>query len=37
MPAMRTRAAFKNNCLSILDKHASKKKKLGGIQKPHFN
>ena len=35
---MRTHAAFENNFVSILDKHAPKKTKLlRGNQKPHFN
>ena len=38
MFAMRTHAAFENNFVSILDKHAPKKTKiLRGNQKPHFN
>ena len=38
MSAMRTHAAFKNDFVSILDKHAPKKtKNLRGNQKPHFN
>ena len=36
--AMRTHAAFENNFVSILDKHAPKKTKiLRGNQKSHFN
>ena len=35
---MRTHAAFENNFVSILDKHAPKKiKLLRANQKPHFN
>ena len=35
---MRTHAAFENNFVSILDKHAPKKTKiLRGTQKPSFN
>ena len=38
MSAMRTHAAFKNDFVSILDKHAPKKtKNLRGNQKPHFH
>ena len=38
MSAMRTHAAFENNFVSILDKHAPKKTKiLRGYQKPRFN
>ena len=38
MSAMRTHEAFKNNFVSILDKHAPKKtKNLRGNQKSHFN
>ena len=38
MSAVRTHAAFKNNFVSILDKHAPKKTNvLQGNQKPHFN
>ena len=38
MSAMRTYAAFKNDFVSILDKHAPKKtKNLRGNQKSHFN
>ena len=38
MSAMRTHAAFENNFVSILDKHAPKETKiLRGNQKPHFN
>ena len=38
VPAMRTHAAFENNFVSILDKHAPKKTKvLRGNQEPHFN
>ena len=38
MSAMRTHAAFENNFVSSLDKHAPKKTKiLRGNQKPHFN
>ena len=38
MSAVRTHAAFENNFISILDKHAPKKTKfLLGNQKPHFN
>ena len=38
MPAVRTHAAFENNFVSILDKHApTKTKLLRGNQKPHFN
>ena len=38
MSAVRTHAAFENNFVSILDKHAPKKTKiLRGNQKPHFN
>ena len=38
MSAVRAHAAFKNNFVSILYKHAPKKtKSLRGNQKPHFN
>ena len=38
MSAMRAHAAYKNNFVSILDKHSPKKtKNLRGNQKPHFN
>ena len=38
MSAMRTHAAFENNFVSILDKHALKKTKiLRGYQKPRLN
>ena len=38
MSAVRIHAAFQNNFVSILDKHAPKKiKNLQGNQKPHFN
>ena len=38
MSAMRTHAAFENNFVSILDKHAPKNTKiLRGYQKPRFN
>ena len=38
MSAMRTHAAFENNFVSILDKHAPRKTKiLRGNQNPHFN
>ena len=38
MSAVRTHAAFENNFVSILEKHAPKKTKiLRGNQKPHFN
>ena len=38
MYAVRTHAAFQNNFVSILNKHAPKKTKiLRGNQKPHFN
>ena len=38
MSAVRTHAAFENNFVSILDKHAPKKTKiLRGNQEPHFN
>ena len=38
MSAMRTHAAFENNFVLILDKHAPRKTKiLRGNQKPHFN
>ena len=38
MSAIRTHAAFENNFVSILDKHAPKRTKLlRRNQKPHFN
>ena len=38
MSAVRTHAAFENNFVSILDKHAPRKTKiLRGNQKTHFN
>ena len=38
MSAMRAHSAYKNNFVSILDKHSPKKtKNLRGNQKPHFN
>ena len=38
MSAMRTHAAFENNLVSILDKHAPKKTRiLRGSQKTNFN
>ena len=38
MSAMRAHAAYKNNFVSILDKHSPKKiKNLRGNQKPNFN
>ena len=38
MSAVRIHAAFQNNFVSNLDKHAPKKiKNLQGNQKPHFN